>query len=89
MHSLQLSEPTIIELPHLIYLQPDKSILGSQLIELLEKLMRLIIVNEVEAFTGIAEPLILYLPLLLLLNYLLYRLLYFGVSRCLRFLNHQ
>jgi hypothetical protein len=86
MHSLQLAEPPIIKFPHLVDLEPDESILRCELIELLEQLMRLIVVNQVESLPRVCEPLILLLPLLLLLDYLLYRQLYLGVSRRLRLL---
>ncbi len=89
MHSLQLAEPPIIKFAHLIDFESDESVLRCEFIEFLEQLMRLIIVNEVEALPRIRKPLILLLPLLLLLDYLLDRLLYLRVSRCFRLFYHQ
>ena len=51
--------------------------------------MCLIIVNEVEPLPRIRKPLILLLPLLLLLDYLLDRLLYLRICRWFRLFNDQ
>lgn len=51
--------------------------------------MRLIIVNQVESFPCVSKPLIFFLPLLLLLDYLLDCLLYLGVGWSLGLLYHQ
>lgn len=80
MHGLQLPEPSIIELAHLVDLEADKCILRGQLVELLEQLMRLVVVDQVELVARICKPLILQLPLLLLLYDLLDRCLYLGVG---------